>query len=106
MKLLRSLLVAIVLGLSFAPVAGCYLDEVAVDEPAVIYRAGFGYGYWYNSYWYGAPIGFRYYNGCRPYWGPHYYAPRPYYRPGPYRGGYGGYRGGYGHGGFRGGGHR
>ena len=98
MKLLRSLLIALVLGLSLAPIAGCYLDEVAV-EPVVVYRVGFGYGYWYNSYWYAAPMGYRYYNGARPYWGPRYYrpgynhgpyAPRPY--SGGYRGGYGGWR--------------
>ena len=95
MNFLKSLLIALLLGLSLTS-AGCYLDELAV-EPVIVYRVGFGYGYWYNSYWYAAPYGYVYRPGVRPYWGPHYYrgnygyshgpyAPRP-----PYRGGYGGW---------------
>lgn len=103
MKILKALLFAITIVLSLG-VSGCYMDEVAVaSEPVVVYRSGFGYGYWYNSYWYPAPAGYVYAPRVRPYWGPCYHhpiprPPSPYYHD--YHGGYGGgyhgspYRGG------------
>jgi len=100
MNSVKNILFSLLMGLSI-PLSGCMLDEVVEDGASytVIYRDGIGYGYWYGNYWYAAPVGFRYYVGCRPYWGPHYPA-RPYYRGPSYRGGYG--NGGY-HGGFHGG---
>lgn len=99
MKLLKAIIFAVMIVLSLGA-SGCYMDEVAV-EPVVVYRSGFGYGYWYNNGWYAAPPGYVYSVGARPYWGPGYhyyrpgyshgpYMPRPYYRGG-YRGGYGGW---------------
>jgi len=57
---------------------GCMLDEVYEPYPVVVYRVGFGYGYWHQGYWYAAPPGYIYRPGP-PTWGP------PHYRGGPGR---------------------
>lgn len=73
-----NILKAMIFALSLAS-TGCYMDDVA-PTPVVIYRANYGYGYWYANTWYGAPRGYVY--GRPIYWGEHYryYGTRGRYR--------------------------
>lgn len=69
------IILALIIGL-FGVSMGCGVDVVAPPAYEVVYRNGYGYGYYHQNGWIAAPPSYRYYN----------HATRPYYRGGGFRG--------------------